>query len=73
MIKMELKQNIPQVKVPRDITMVPIHIVDPRVLLMFKVPDIIKSTVYVNDNGKGKTEVWHSNHDQTWDCVIVTQ
>lgn len=68
---MELKQNIPQIKVTRDIQMVPINIVDPRILEMFDRPDIINSTIYVNDSGKGKTEVWHSNGDGTWDCVTM--
>ncbi|RZK26760.1 MAG: hypothetical protein EOO43_01880 [Flavobacterium sp.] len=70
---MILKQNIPQSKVTRDINIVPINIVDPRILEMFNTPDIINSTVYINDNGKGKTEVWHSQGNGLWDCVTVSK
>lgn len=70
---MELKRNIPQHKATRDINMVPINIVDHRILLMFNVPNITKSTVYSSiDNGDGKIEVWHGNGDGTWDCVLVS-
>jgi hypothetical protein len=72
-MEMTLKQNIPQSKVTRDINMVPISIVDHRILLMFNVPNITKSSIYSsNDNGDGKIEVWHSNGDGTWDCVLVS-
>lgn len=72
-MEMILKQNIPQSKVTRDINIVPINIVDPRILEMFNTPDIINSTVYINDNGKGKTEVWHSQGNGLWDCVTVSK
>jgi hypothetical protein len=71
-MEMKLKQNIPQVKVPRLIQMIPIYIVDPRILAMFNEPNIRQSTVYYDDNDKSKTTIWHGNYDGTWDCVVVT-
>lgn len=68
----KLKSNVPQIKVTRDIRIVPVNIVDPRVLTMFNEPEIMNSTVYFDDSDKSKTTIWHNNYDGTWDCVVVT-
>ncbi|RZK38671.1 MAG: hypothetical protein EOO90_21480 [Pedobacter sp.] len=69
----QLKTNIPVNKVTRVIHAVPTYIIDPKLLEMFNTPDIISSTIYIDDNGKGKTEVWHSQGNGMWDCVTVSE
>lgn len=72
-MELKLKKNIPQLNVPRDITMVPVNIIDARILSMYNEPEIMNSTVYYNPvSAKGTTDIWHRNVDGTWDCVTVS-
>lgn len=71
-MEMTLKRNIPQNKVPRDISLIPINIVDPSILTAFNNSDIMMSSVYYSQDRKGNIEVWHGNGDGTWDCVILS-